>query len=56
LSWQAPLSDREANTKLNICSHMSTNPENLAKISLVRSYISLLQAVVKKEKKEKERK
>jgi len=53
LPWQPPLSDREANTKLNIYSHMSTNPGNLAKISLVRSGISLLQAVIKKEKKKK---
>jgi len=32
---------------------MSTNPENLVKIGLVVSEISLLQAIVKKEKKKK---
>jgi len=32
---------------------MSTNPENLVKIGLVDSEISLLQALVKKEKKTK---
>jgi len=41
------------NTKLNIYSHISTNPENLVKISLVSSDISLLyQPIVKKEKEE----
>jgi len=34
-----------------IYTSMSTNPENLVKIGLVVSEISLLQAIVKKEKK-----
>jgi len=47
------LTDRETNTKLNIYSHMSTNPENLVKIGLLVSEISLLQAIlIKEEKKE----
>jgi len=38
-------------------SHLSINPENLVKVDLVGCEISLLQAIVKKEKKEeKERK
>jgi len=35
------------NTRLNIYTNMSTIPENLVKISLVVSEISLLQAIVK---------
>jgi len=34
---------------------MSTNPENLVKIALVSSEISLLQAIVKKEDKGKKK-
>ena len=49
------LIDRETNTRLNIYSHMSTNPENLVKIGLVGSEITVLQAIVKIEDK-KERK
>jgi len=49
LTWQRPLSERETNTKLNIYSHMTTNPENLVKVGLVDSEISLLQAIVKKD-------
>jgi len=37
---------------MNIYSRMSTNPENLVKIDLVGSEISLLQALVKKKQKE----
>ena len=43
-----PLSHGETNTRSNICSRMSTNPENLKKIRLVGSEISLLQAMKKK--------
>jgi len=51
------LSDRETNTRSNIYSQMSTNPENLVKIGQTDSEISLLQAIVKKyEDDEKERK
>jgi len=39
---------------LNIYSQMSTKAENLVKIGLVVSEISLLQAIVKKEDDEKE--
>ena len=46
-------SNRETNTRLNIYTNMSTNSENLVKIGLVVSEISLLQAIVKKEKKKK---
>jgi len=35
---------------------MSTNPENLVKIGLVVSEISLLQTIVKKERKKEEEK
>jgi len=45
------LSDGETNTILNIYTNMSTNPENLVKIALAGSEISLLQAIVKKERK-----
>jgi len=34
---------------------MSTNPENLVKIALVGSEISLLQAIVKKEDEDKKK-
>jgi len=47
------LTDRETNTKLNIYTNTYTIPENLVKISLVVSEISLLQAIVKKEEKSK---
>jgi len=52
LSWLlcVALTDRETNTRMNIYSRMSTNPENLVKIGLVGSEISLLQAIVKKQK------
>jgi len=43
------LEDPETNTLSNIYSNMSINPENLVKIGLVGSAISLLQAIVKKE-------
>ena len=43
------MSDRETNTRLCMYSQMSTNPENLVKILVVDSEISLLQAIVKKE-------
>jgi len=44
------------NTRLNIYSHMSTKSENLVKIAMVGSEISLLQAIVKKtDEKEDER-
>jgi len=43
------LSDQETNTRLDIYSHRSTNPENLVKIALVVCEISLLQSIVKKE-------
>jgi len=42
--------NRETNTRLNINTNMSTTPENLVKIGLVASEISLLQATVKKGK------
>lgn len=41
----------ETNTRLNIYTNMSTIPENLAKIGLVVSEISLLQAIVKRQKR-----
>jgi len=46
------------NTRLNTYSYLSTNPENLVTIGVAGSEISLLQAIVKKERKkdEKERK
>jgi len=43
------LTDRESNTRVNIYTNMSTIRENLVKIGLVVSEISLLQAIVKKE-------
>jgi len=45
--------DRETNTRLNIYNRMPTNSENLVKIDLVVSDISLLQAIVKNEKERK---
>ena len=50
------LSDRETNTRLNIYSHMSTNPENLVKIGEVCSEISLLRAIVRKKDDEDDEK
>jgi len=47
------LTDRETNAKLNIYSRMSTIPENLVKIGLLVSEISLLQAILIKEEKKK---
>jgi len=49
--WQRPLTDPETNTRLNIYTNESTIPENLVKIDLAVSEISLLQAIVKKEKR-----
>jgi len=49
--WQRPLTNRETNTRLNIYMNMSTTPENLVKIDLVVYETSLLQAIVKKERK-----
>jgi len=48
--------NRETKTRLNIYTNMSTIPENLVKIGLVVSEISLIQAIVKKKRKEEERK
>jgi len=56
LPWQRRLINQETNTKLNIHANMSTISENLVKIGLVVSEISLLQAIVKKKTKEHERK
>jgi len=53
LPWQRPLRDRETNARLNIDSYMSINPENLVKIGLVGSEISLLQVMVKKDEQER---
>jgi len=47
------LTNRETNTRLNIYSNMSINPENLVKIGLVVSEISLIQVIVKKEDDER---
>jgi len=44
------LTDPETNTRLNIYTNISTIPENLVKIGLVVSEISLLQAIVKRRK------
>jgi len=55
LQWQYPLSYRETNTRLNIHSRISANPENLVEIGLVGSEMSLLQAIIKKEEKYYER-
>jgi len=52
LLWQRPLSDRKTNTRLNIYSRLSTSLEDLVKIDLVGSEISLLEAIVKKRRKE----
>jgi len=49
--WQRPFTNRETNARLNIYTSMSTIPENLAKIGLVVSEMSLLQSIVKKESK-----
>jgi len=51
LPWQRPLTDPETNTRLNIYTNVSTIPENLVKIDLVVSEISLLQAIFKKEER-----
>jgi len=51
LPWQHPLSDTETNTRSNINSHMSTKPENLVRIGLVGSEISLLQMIMKKDER-----
>jgi len=48
------LTNREANTRLNIYTNVSTTPKKLVKIGLVVSEISLLQAIVKKRKKKNE--
>jgi len=50
------LTDPEINIRLNICTNMSTTPENMVKIGLVDFEIPLLPAIVKKEEKEEERK
>jgi len=50
------LTDPEINTRMNIYTNMSTNHENLVKIGLVVSEISLLQAIVKKMMVMKEKK
>jgi len=44
------MSNLETNTRLNIYTNTSTIPENLVKIGLVVSEISLLQAIVRKKK------
>jgi len=49
LPWQRPLINHEINTRLNIYTNMSTISQNLVKIGLVVSEISLLQAIVKKD-------
>jgi len=41
----------ETNTRLNIYTNISTTPENVVKIGLVVSEISLLQVIVKKRRK-----
>jgi len=56
LSWQRPFSDGETNIRLNIYSHMSTNPGNLAKIGLVVLRSFLLQAIVKNDDDEDDEK
>ena len=43
LLWQRPLSDWKMKVRKFICIRRSTNPENLAKISLARSDIIALQ-------------
>jgi len=53
LPWQRPLSDRETNTRLNIYSHMSTNPENLVNFGLVCSEISF--APIKKDERKRKK-
>jgi len=45
------LTDPETNIRLNIYTNMSTVPENLVKIGVVVSEISLLQAIVKKRRR-----
>ena len=40
LPWQRPLSDRKANERLMMPSNTPTNPENLVKISEVKSEIT----------------
>jgi len=47
------LTDPETNTRLNIYANMSTIPENLVKIGVLVSQISLLQAIVKKGEEER---
>jgi len=44
------MSNLETNTRFNIYTNTSTIPENLAKIGLVVSEISLPQAIVRKKK------
>jgi len=41
---------------MNIYSHMPTNPENLVKIALIGSEISLLHAIIKKDEAETKKK
>jgi len=55
VAMSTSLSNRETNTRSNIYSHMPTNPENLVKIGLVGSEISLLQAIIKKDEAEKKK-
>jgi len=49
--WQRPFTDMETNTRLNIYTNISTTPENVVKIGLVVSEISLLQVIVKKKER-----
>jgi len=51
LPWQRPLTDRETNSRLNIYTNMPIIPENLVKIGIVVSEISLLQAIVEEEER-----
>ena len=52
----SPLNDRRMNVRLNqiICTHTSTNPENLAKIDPVHSEVVCLQLQETAKSKEKE--
>jgi len=53
LPLQRPLIDPETDTRLNVYTNMSTIPENLVKIGRLVSEMSLLQAIVKKEREKK---